>query len=166
MSLLAEIRRQFDHARWADGLILTALRQQPAAPAVAVREFGHVLGTDETWLARIERRSARTAVWPSLDLPALERLAAEVHGAFDAYFVRLEEPALETLVSYTNTAGKSFENKLKDLLLHVPLHGQYHRGKVNLLLRQAGLEPAPCDYIAFIRGAPAARSPQEAAPRR
>jgi hypothetical protein len=38
----------------------------------------------------------------------------------------------------------------------VVLHGQYHRGKVNLLLRQEGEQPAPTDYIAFVRGVPAA----------
>lgn len=37
------------------------------------------------------------------------------------------------------------------------MHGQYHRGKVNLLLRQADRTPAPTDYIAFVRGVPAAR---------
>ena len=36
------------------------------------------------------------------------------------------------------------------------LHGQYHRGKVNLLLRQGGHAPAPVDYVAFVRGVPAA----------
>jgi uncharacterized damage-inducible protein DinB len=36
------------------------------------------------------------------------------------------------------------------------LHGQYHRGKINLLLRQAGLAPAPVDFISFVRGVPAA----------
>ena len=41
-------------------------------------------------------------------------------------------------------------------LLHVPLHGQYHRGKINLLLRQAGRQPAPTDYITFVRGVSAA----------
>ena len=65
---------------------------------------------------------------------------------------------MEAPVAYTTSAGKSFANTVKDILLHVAMHAQYHRGKINLLLRQAGLEPAPADYIAFIRGAPAART--------
>ena len=36
------------------------------------------------------------------------------------------------------------------------LHGAYHRGQIALLLREGGAEPAPTDYIAFVRGAPAA----------
>ena len=38
------------------------------------------------------------------------------------------------------------------------VHGQYHRGKVNLLLRQEGMSPVPGDFIAYVRGAPAATS--------
>ena len=41
-------------------------------------------------------------------------------------------------------------------MMHVALHGQYHRGKVNLLLRQEGLPPVPPDFIAWVRGVPAA----------
>jgi uncharacterized damage-inducible protein DinB len=59
-------------------------------------------------------------------------------------------------IGYTNSAGRSFVTPVGDILLHVALHGQYHRGKVNLLLRQAELEPAPVDFIGFVRGVPAA----------
>ena len=55
-----------------------------------------------------------------------------------------------------NSAGQSFETPVSDMLLQVALHGQYHRGKINLLLRQAHLPPTPTDYIAFARGVPAA----------
>ena len=34
--------------------------------------------------------------------------------------------------------------------------GQYHRGKINLLLRQQQATPIPVDCIAFLRGSPAA----------
>jgi uncharacterized damage-inducible protein DinB len=55
-----------------------------------------------------------------------------------------------------NSAGQSFETPVSDMLLQVALHGQYHRGKINLMLRQAHLPPTPTDYIAFARGVPAA----------
>jgi uncharacterized damage-inducible protein DinB len=53
-----------------------------------------------------------------------------------------------------------------DMLLHVALHGAYHRGQIALLVRAGGSTPSPTDYIAFIRGAPAAtRTPVGDAPR-
>jgi len=40
---------------------------------------------------------------------------------------------------------------VRDILLHVAMHGQYHRGQINQLLRGAGLEPISVDYIVFVR---------------
>ena len=57
---------------------------------------------------------------------------------------------------YVNSAGQSFETPVSDMLLQVFLHGQYHRGKVNLMLREGGLPPVPTDYISWARGVPAA----------
>lgn len=154
--MIAEVRRLHDHARWADALVLAALKQPGSPPPAAWKEFGHVVGTTETWLARLQRRSPRVPVWPELSPGELEALAEKVHAGLAAYLGGLTEPALGGLCAYTNTAGRRFENPVCDVLLHLAMHGQYHRGKVNLLLRQAGLAPAPCDYIAFVRGAPAA----------
>ena len=43
-----------------------------------------------------------------------------------------------------------------DILLHVCLHGAYHRGQVAVSMRSGGAEPAPTDFIAMRRGVPAA----------
>jgi uncharacterized damage-inducible protein DinB len=70
----------------------------------------------------------------------------------------LDEAALERQVHYSNTAGAEFDSRIGDIMMHVLLHCAYHRGQVALLLRTAGAEPEPTDFIAFCRGAPAARS--------
>ena len=76
--------------------------------------------------------------------------------SYGDYLASLTPVALDTRVAYTNSAGQAFETPVGEILVHVALHGQYHRGKVNLLLRSAGFDPAPTDYIAWVRGAPAA----------
>jgi uncharacterized damage-inducible protein DinB len=158
--MLDEIRRLFDHAVWADTRLLQALREVPTAPAEAVREFAHVLGAEETWLSRLEARPSRTAVWPDLGLPELPALHDTVHRGYLDYLAALDPASLSRTVAYKNSAGQAFETPVRDILLQVALHGQYHRGKVNLLLRQAGLEPVPTDFIAFVRGVPAATTPR------
>ncbi len=154
--MLAAIRRLRDHLAWADDRLLTALAAGSSPPAEALREYAHILGADEVWLARLEQRAPATPVWPGLDLPQLRTLADEVHAGYSRYLAALDEADLMREVSYRNSAGQSFRTPVQDILLHVALHAQYHRGKVNLLLREAGLEPMPTDYIAFVRGAPAA----------
>jgi len=156
MELIEKIRQLWDHVFWADALLLGAVPSDSSAAPEAFREFAHVIGTEEIWLARLEQRPPRAAVWPELSAPELRSLIEETHAASRAYLAELEAADLVATVRYTNSAGQEFTNSIGDILLHVALHGQYHRGKVNLLLRQAGLTPAPTDYIAFVRGVPAA----------
>lgn len=63
------------------------------------------------------------------------------------------------VVSHRNPGGDAFDTPVGEILTDVALHAQYHRGKVNLLLRQAGLTPIALNYIGFIRGEPAAITP-------
>lgn len=151
--------RLLDHARWADRLILSALEARPEVPPAVLREFNHILGADEVWLSRLTRRPSRSAVWPDLTLGQARVLAESVHGAFAEYLGGLTEADLATTAAYTNSAGQSFETPVGEILLHVALHAQYHRGKINQLLRDAGQEPVPTDFIAFSRGVPAAITP-------
>ena len=151
------ITKLWAHLAWADGILLDALRAG-SVPEAAVREYAHILGAEEVWLARLEQRPSRTPVWPDLPLDQVESLAVTLRQDYRRFLERLDDRALDLVVAYTNTAGKAFENSVQDILLHVALHGQYHRGKVNLILRQGGHPPAPTDFIAYIRGAPAART--------
>ncbi len=154
--MLVELKRLSDHAAWADRLLADALVASNGEPGTAVREFAHVLGTSETWLARIEGRPPTLAVWPELAADQLMETVSAVHRGYQAFLSSVTEGALGGPIRYVNSAGQRFENRLDDLLLHAALHGQYHRGKINLLLRQSGRQPIPTDYIAFIRGVPAA----------
>ena len=154
---LAQLRRLREHTTWGDAVLLAALEAcGPALPAEALREYAHVVGAGEVWLARIEGRAPRLAVWPTLGLEEAASSAVSIREGYDRLLSALEEADLSREVRYTNSAGRSFATPIGDILLHVALHGQYHRGKINLMLRQAHGEPAPVDYIAFARGAPAA----------
>lgn len=154
--MLTELRRLREHMAWADDAMIEALQSAPVLPEEAAREFAHVLGSQENWLARIEGRSPRCAIWPDADLDAIKRVALEVQVGYARHLDTLIEADLLRNVVYTNTAGISFETPVRDILYQVFLHAQYHRGKVNLLLKAAGVKPVPVDYIAYVRGFPTA----------
>lgn len=145
------IRRLWAHAAWADTALLEALRDE-AGTADARRELAHVVGAEEVWLARLEGRTPRSAVWPDAASSAIEDHVRATHRDYATYLSALQEQDLGAPITYTNSAGQTFTNTVGDILLHVGLHGQYHRGKINLLLRQIGRPPAPVDFIAFVRG--------------
>ena len=154
------LRKLIDHLRWADTLPGDALHRAGTPPAKALELYGHILGAEHVWVARIHGRPASIAVWPALALDECAKLAKANADALTSLLDDAGDEAtaasLQRAVRYRNSAGAEFESSVEDILLHVAMHGQYHRAKVNLLLRNAGLEPAPADSIAFVRGTPAA----------
>jgi uncharacterized damage-inducible protein DinB len=152
-------RRLLEHAAWADRLMLDALLALDPPPSRAWREYAHVLGAESVWLDRLLGRPQRVAVWPELTLAEGRALSETLRAEYDAYGRALDGASLDTLVAYTNSAGQTFETPVADILLQVATHGQYHRGKINLMLRQADHAPVPTDYISFARGVPAAVTP-------
>ena len=151
------VQRLFAHLRWADERTLASLRDaHPAAPTDALELYAHVLGAEHVWIARLEGRVPRVAVWPALSLDECAAVAAKNHAGYQTFLDGKDSAALEGEVAYTNSAGQSFRSRADDILMHVALHGMYHRGQVAHLLRRQGFTPATTDYIAFVRGAPAA----------
>jgi uncharacterized damage-inducible protein DinB len=154
---VSSIGRLMAHLRWADDQVLEALRLAPGDRAARALElYNHVLGAEAVWLARLYQRTATVAVWPALSLAEAGELAAKNHRGFDAFGASLGEADLAREVLYVNSAGQSFRSTVEDILLHVSLHGCYHRGQVALLMRDGQGQPAPTDFIAFVRGVPAA----------
>lgn len=151
-----EMRRLFAHMRWADERALEALRGAPAASAEALRVYAHVLGAEHTWLSRLRGEPARVAIWPTLGVEECAALARENADGYDAFVDSLGPDDFGREVEYRNSAGDEFRTRIGDILLHVALHGSYHRGQVAMALRQGGAVPLPTDYIVFVRGAPAA----------
>lgn len=157
----------FAHLAWADEHVLQSLRDGGEDAPHALELFAHILGAELTWLARIEGRRSDVAVWPDLSLGECAALASRVCASYDRLLDTLDDAALARMVHYRNSAGAEYDSTVGDILLHVALHGSYHRGQIALLVRADGSAPAPTDYIAFRRGAPAAsRTPVGDAPQK
>ena len=153
------IRRMWAHAAWADATLLEALTRGSSVSAEAWREYAHILAAEAVWLARLEQRPSPVPVWPTLTSNEVAALRGSVVAGYDAYLAQLDAATLLRTLTYRTSTGQEFTSVVHDVLVHVALHGQYHRGKINLLLRQRHCEPGPVDYIGFVRGVPAAVTP-------
>lgn len=161
-----QVRRLFEHMEWADARVGDALaavlRGGGSPPPAALDLYAHVLAAELVWLDRVQGRAQSVPVWPEpvvgegAAAAACTELAATAHGRRAAFVDGLDGERLSRLVAYTNSAGRRFETPLGEILLHVALHGAYHRGQIATLLSAAGHAPAPTDFIAFVRGAAAA----------
>lgn len=145
----------FDHCRWANRAIESGLTAG-AAPKAALREYAHIVAVEELWLSRVEGREPRCPVWPRVTLDRAMELRKSVTAKFSALLAAHEGGRLAETVRYANSEGREFDNRVYEILLQVVLHGMYHRGKVNQILRTAGRTPVPVDFIGFARGAPTA----------
>ena len=156
--MLGYLNKLVEHLAWADDCALSALQNAPGTDSRGLTFYAHILGAEATWLARIAGRRPDVAVWPTLSLEEAATLAARNAAELRALIAPLTSDDLAAEVQYRNSAGREFRSTLEDILLHVALHGAYHRGQVSLVIRGGGGDPIATDYIAFIRGAPAART--------
>jgi len=156
--MIGYLKKLVDHLKWADAATQRALESSPGSDSRALTVYSHVLGAEAVWLARISGRSSDVAVWPTLSLVEAASLAQRNAVELDRLLDATNANELQQEIDYRNSAGQPFRSKLEDILLHVCLHGSYHRGQVAQMIRQGGGEPIATDFIAFIRGVPAAKT--------
>ncbi len=160
MSALPLLRRLWQHARWADDTVQQVIDPANPAHADAWREYLHILGAQEVWLSRMQHRERRIDVWPAMGVEDASEMRRSLAEAYESLLATASELDLDRLVEYRTTDGRGFGSTVGDILTQVMLHGQYHRGKVNLMLRQSADRPAPVDFIAFTRGSASATARQ------
>lgn len=150
------LSRLIAHLAWADDRVLAALRSA-TNPDPSCREvFAHVLAAEHVWLARLKGETPTHPVWPDLSLEQCAALVQVNQRARSVYVAGLTPESVSRGVTYVNSAGREFTSSIEDILLHVALHGSYHRGQIAWALRKGGSVPIATDYIAFARSAPAA----------
>jgi len=150
------LSRLMAHMAWADQLVLGSLERSAEPNPDSLELLAHILAAEHVWISRLLRKPAEFPTWPSLSKAECARLAERNGRELSDYLGTRTERDLDEEVTYVNSAGKQFTSRADDILLQIFLHGTYHRGQIARALRIAGQEPIPTDYIAFIRGAPAA----------
>lgn len=151
------LSRMFDHVRWADERVHASLLMAVNPPSHTLDLLAHVVAAEHVWLSRIRGEKPEVTVWPRLSLAQCAELAKRNADEFSTLLGTLDGNQLDNSITYRNSAGAEFTSTIGDILTHVALHGVYHRGQIAAAVRAGGDTPASTDYIAFVRGAPAAR---------
>jgi uncharacterized damage-inducible protein DinB len=151
------LKQLYEHLRWADAGVHASLTEAVNPPPHTLDLFAHVIAAEHVWVSRIRGQKPEVEVWPKLSLAQCLELATRNADEYAALVESLDEIGLDGAVTYRNSAGLEFTSSLRDILLHVALHGAYHRGQIAAAVRAGGDTPASTDYIAFVRGTPAAR---------
>lgn len=149
--MIQYLQRLAAHGEWADARLLAATERASGDAAIALRELAHVRGAQETWISRIEGRTATLPVWPTMTAREVAQAGAQLDAELRRLLAALTPPMLDREVSYTNSAGRAFSTPVGEILIQVLTHSQYHRGKANAALRAIGAEAVNVDYITWQR---------------
>lgn len=142
----------FEHLHWANQRILDALRVNTDNER-ALQLFAHILHVEQVWFTRLTGKdSSHIPLWPDADLSVCSQLVDLNNENYSAYLADMKTNGnLDAEISYKSQNGESFKSSVHDILTQVALHGHYHRGQINSMLRTAGNEPVNVDYITYVR---------------
>jgi uncharacterized damage-inducible protein DinB len=128
-SLMETILKMYKHLDWANKRILGQLQNTNPVNQEIIRLFSHILLAEQVWYTRIAGEdSSMLQVWSDRNLDECVKLVKRNEKRYSDLLKNLTETDLGQLISYQNTHGKQFENSIGDILTHVALHGQHHRG--------------------------------------
>ncbi|MEK7317092.1 MAG: DinB family protein [Candidatus Eisenbacteria bacterium] len=149
---LDTFQRLFAYDAWGNRATLESIRLATISPSSrACALVAHLVGAGRLWLDRLNGRPGSTEVWPPLSLDQCEIGFSDLETAWRSYLDGLKPADLERKISYTNSRGERWENTIGDVLMHVTLHGTYHRGQIAMQVRESGNVPAYTDYIEATR---------------
>jgi uncharacterized damage-inducible protein DinB len=139
-----------DIKRWADRGLYEAVgnnfdRLSSDDAALMLRILDHIHTVDRIFQHHLcgvphTFKAARSETMPTL--AALTNGAREVDDWYAAYVAGLGERDFEEPLDFVFTSGKAARMKRSEILLHVCLHGTYHRGNAGALLQLRGLTPS------------------------
>jgi uncharacterized damage-inducible protein DinB len=96
-------------------------------------------------------QAPRSATMP--DLQVLAASAKEVDDWYSSYVDTLAESDFEQPLEFVFTSGKPACMRRGEIILHVCLHGTYHRGNAGALLQLRGLTPSRDAITDFLEDA-------------
>lgn len=148
----SNLARLYDHLEWADQAMLAALAEAEDSNEAALALLAHIVSAEHIWLCRIQSRPlGQPTAWAHLSLSECRALSAEVVSGYRTLIQSTPESALHAPITYRNLQGVEFQTPLMEILLHVAIHGAYHRGQIAAVLRHSGFEPPSTDFILFSR---------------
>lgn len=145
---LAEL---FTYDRWANREVLAALQGVPSPPRKAGRLAAHIVAAQMLWMDRIRGTGQRAPVWPEWTASECATHMETSAREWEEFLSGISDSSLDRRIVYTNTKGETWNNTVRDIAVHVAMHGTYHRAQVATELRAAGITPPYTDYIEAVR---------------
>jgi len=149
MQEISMLQSLFRYKAWANDEILTAMHLfQDGSPAkeIAIRVLNHTLVVDRICAANLRQTDhGYTSANTSL-ASTLEELSSAIRASdqwYIDYVSSLDQEHLAERIDFTFTDGAPGRMSREEMLMHVTIHGGYHRGQDGLIMLQNSIrQPA------------------------
>ncbi len=146
------------YKQWADrglcdavGQNLDRLNAQDAA--IMLRILDHIHVVDRIFQHHLQGLSHAFQAPRSEEVPDFRTLAngmREIDDWYTAYVGSLPKQDFEQPVDFVFTNGTAARMRRGEIILHVCLHGTYHRGNAGIVLQKNGVAPSPDRMTDFL----------------
>ena len=109
--------------------------------------INHTLNAQQIWNSRILKENS-FEVW---QINPFETLTEINQTNFEKSIEIVHHFDPDQKINYQNSRGANFENTVFEMLFQAINHSTYHRGQINSLLKQNGIDPILTDYIFYKR---------------
>ncbi len=136
--------------RWADRGLYDAVSQNfdrltNEDASIMLRILDHIHAVDRIFQHHLQGLQHTFQAPRSERMPELEALASSAQKVDDwyaSYVDSLVESDFEQPVDFVFTSGKPARMRRGEMIMHVCLHGTYHRGNAGAVLQLRGLTPS------------------------
>jgi uncharacterized damage-inducible protein DinB len=136
---------------WANQTLLNVFDRQFPQNQRIYTLFSHLLSAQRVWLDRCLNLPASTELWKDRLPGELQMDCDNYHLAWLDFITEMSDDQFHNEVTYKNTKGDEYNNKLSDIITHVVNHGTHHRGSIVVLMKEEGFVPPLLDFIYYIR---------------
>ncbi|HLX38262.1 MAG TPA: DinB family protein [Candidatus Binataceae bacterium] len=150
------LQRLFRYKAWANNEVLTTMKKFPddsPAKAIAIRILNHTFIVDRIFAANL-RCAEHGYSSPNDGAPTLEELSGAI-GESDRWYIdyvsSLDPAYLAERLDFTFTDGKPGRMSREEMLMHVTIHGEYHRGQIGLLMLQNSITPTDDGFTTYLQ---------------
>jgi uncharacterized damage-inducible protein DinB/putative sterol carrier protein len=150
------LERIFTYKAKANNDILAAiLLFDDASPAkeIALRILSHTYAVDRIFAANLQLAEHGYTSPNPIEAPSLDELSAAIKTSdqwYIDYVSHLDEAQLAECIDFTFTDGLPGRMSREEMLMHVTVHGEGHRGQISVLMMQNSITPPGDGFTTFL----------------
>jgi uncharacterized damage-inducible protein DinB len=150
------LQRMFKYKAWSNDQLLTALQRLDDGGYLrgrlvlrtARRILSHTYVVDRIFAANLQRQEHNYQAANTAQVPKLAELSEAIRASdqwYLGYVAGLDSAQLAESIDFTFTDGAPGRMTREEMLMHLAMHGDYHRGQVSILLTKnpIGFSAAP-----------------------